>query len=114
MKRNVAVIVAMQSATAPRAAKAATWTIPIVFSIGGDTVQLDLVASRPGGNVTGATFLVNSLGAKWLEFLRELTPAAGTVGLLLNPKNPRCRAEHAGGAAGCASTQCADPSAARQ
>ncbi len=97
VRREVAVIVAMQSATAPRAAQSATSTIPVVFSIGGDPVQLGLVASlnRPGGNVTGATFLVNSLGAKRLELLREVTPAGAMVGLLVNPKNPAAGSETA-------------------
>jgi putative ABC transport system substrate-binding protein len=95
VKRDVSAIVAMQSATAPQAAKAASSTIPVVFSIGGDPVRLGLVASlnRPGGNVTGATFLVNSLGAKRLEVLRDLVPDAKLIGLLVNPKNPAAPAE---------------------
>lgn len=93
--RQVALILAMQSPRAPLSAKAATSTIPIVFSIGGDPVRLGLVQSlaRPGGNVTGATFLVNSLGAKRLEFVRELVPADATIGLMVNPKNPSAQAE---------------------
>ena len=95
VNRKVAAIVAMQSATAPLAAKDATSTVPIVFSIGGDPVKLGLVASlnRPGSNVTGATFLVNSLGAKRLEVLHELAPNAKVVGLLTNPKNPASPSE---------------------
>ena len=90
VRRNVSVIVAIQSARSPLAAKEATRTIPVVFSIGGDPVRLGLVASmrQPGGNVTGASFLVNPLGAKRLELLRELMPKAIKIGLLVNPKNP--------------------------
>jgi putative tryptophan/tyrosine transport system substrate-binding protein len=95
VQRNVSAIVAMQSATAPQAAKAASSTIPVVFSIGGDPVRLGLVESlnRPGGNVTGATFLVNSLGAKRLEVLRDLLPGAKVIGLLVNPRNPAAPSE---------------------
>ena len=93
--RPVEVIVAIQSANAPRAAEAATQSIPIVFSIGGDPVRLGLVASlnRPGGNVTGATFLVNTLGPKRMELLRELAPGGTTIGVLVNPKNPAAASE---------------------
>jgi putative ABC transport system substrate-binding protein len=95
VRRQVAVILAMQSATAPLAAKAATATIPIVFSIGGDPVKLGLVSSlsKPGGNVTGATFLVNALGAKRLELLRDVVPAGALIGVLVNPKNPSAASE---------------------
>ncbi len=95
VQRQVAVILAMQSPRAPLAAKAATTTVPIVFSIGGDPIGLGLVPSlsRPGGNVTGATFMVNTLGAKRVELLRELRPQAETIGLLVNPNNPSARSE---------------------
>jgi putative ABC transport system substrate-binding protein len=75
-------------------AKAATTTIPIVFSIGVDPVAFGLVASlnRPGGNVTGVTNLNLELGPKQLEVLRELLPAATVMAALVNPTNPNANA----------------------
>src|SRR5262249_52377556 len=76
LRRQVALIVG--NTPAARAAKAATTTVPIVFVIGGDPVNDGLVASfnRPGGNVTGVSFISVELGAKQLGLLRELRPGA--------------------------------------
>jgi putative tryptophan/tyrosine transport system substrate-binding protein len=87
--RKVAVI-ATSDLTSTLPAKAATTTIPIVFSIGADPVEAGLVASlnRPGGNLTGVANLNNQLTPKRLELMRELVPAATSFALLLNPTNP--------------------------
>jgi putative ABC transport system substrate-binding protein len=88
VRRQVAVIVTGGSLSA-LAAKAASETIPIIFTIGGDPVQLGLVGSlnRPGGNMTGVSVLSVALVAKRLELLRELLPEATRVAALVNPAN---------------------------
>ena len=89
VRRQVTVIAAHDTPSSI-AAKAATTTIPIVFASGGDPVKLGLVASlnRPGGNVTGVTFVAAELGAKQLGLLHELQPGAVRVGVLVDPNFP--------------------------
>jgi ABC-type uncharacterized transport system substrate-binding protein len=86
--RRVNVIVALGSTPAIRAAKAATTTIPIVFMLGTDPVELGIVASlnRPEGNLTGVVNLNHQLAQKWLEVLHQLVPAT-TFALLVDPAN---------------------------
>jgi putative tryptophan/tyrosine transport system substrate-binding protein len=89
VRRQVTVIAATSTPAAP-AAKAATTTIPIIFTMGGDPVQLGIVDSldRPGGNLTGVTVLAVELGPKRVQVLHDAVPTATTMGLLVNPTNP--------------------------
>src|SRR5215212_9638738 len=88
VQRQVTLLVA--NGPAAQAAKAATSTIPIVFTAGFDPVEIGLVASlnRPGGNITGVTILDVELGPKRLDLLHEFVPAARTIAVLVNPANP--------------------------
>jgi len=89
VRRQVSVIAAHDTLSAI-AAKAATTTIPIVFATGGDPVRDGLVArlNRPGGNVTGVSFISTELGAKQLGLLHELRPGAARIGVLVDSKWP--------------------------
>ena len=87
VRRQVTVIAALSSAAPGLAAKAATSVIPIVFQTGSDPVKDGLVASlnRPGGNVTGVSFVNAAVGGKYLGLLHELQPGAVRVGVLVDP-----------------------------
>jgi putative tryptophan/tyrosine transport system substrate-binding protein len=88
INRPVSVIVS--TTPGALAAKALTSTIPVVFATGGDPVELGLVPSlnRPGGNLTGVSFLGPLMEAKRLGLLREMVPKADLIGVLLNRKSP--------------------------
>ena len=90
VSRQVAVIAAISGTPAGLAAKTATTTIPIVFAIGGDPVAPGLVTnlSRPGGNITGASFYTSPVVTKRLELARELVPRGTMIAALINPDNP--------------------------
>jgi putative tryptophan/tyrosine transport system substrate-binding protein len=90
VERRVSLIITSGGVPPALAAKAATSTIPIVFHMGDDPVRVGVVASlnRPGGNVTGVSFLSFVSGTKRLELLNALVPKAATIGILFNPDNP--------------------------
>lgn len=89
-RQPVNLIVAVGGPRAAQAAKAATSTVPIVFTLGGDPVKFALVhsLSRPGGNATGISFLTADLMPKRFELLRELLPRSKRVAVMLNPNTP--------------------------
>jgi putative ABC transport system substrate-binding protein len=90
VRRKVAIIVTPLGTAAALAAKAATTTIPVVFSVGVDPVKAGLVPSlsRPGGNVAGINYMQSELVAKRLRLLQEMVPRAARFGLLVNRTSP--------------------------
>jgi putative ABC transport system substrate-binding protein len=98
VRRQVTMIAATGGEPSPLAAKAATTTIPIVFTIGSDPVEAGLVASlaRPGGNLTGTTIMAVELGPKRLEFIRQLVPNSSAIAMLINRNFPMALSEARG------------------
>lgn len=97
VSKGVVAIAATGDVASARAAKEASSAIPVVFTIGGDPVRFGLVESfnRPGGNVTGITFVSSVLGAKRVQLLHDLAPRVSRIALLMNPDNPNAVAEQA-------------------
>ena len=95
VRRQVTVIAATGGEPSPLAAQAATKTIPIVCTLGGDPVETGLVASlsHPGGNLTGTTIMAVEMASKRLELARQLVPKASAIAMLTNPKFPAASAE---------------------
>jgi putative ABC transport system substrate-binding protein len=87
VRDNVAMLIATGGEPSALAAKAATSTIPIVFTVGGDPVRIGLVASlnRPGGNATGVSLLTTAPEVKRFSLLHQVVPSAATIGVLINP-----------------------------
>jgi putative ABC transport system substrate-binding protein len=95
IRRPVAVLIASGGDVAPKAAKAASSSVPILFAMGGDPVAAGLVATlnRPGGNLTGVVFFAGSLGPKRLELLGQLVRTSTIIGLLTGPSSPETETE---------------------
>jgi putative ABC transport system substrate-binding protein len=93
--RHQVAVIATDTPVAALAAKQATTSIPIVFGLGSDPVRDGLVVSfsRPGGNITGATFYANLLSAKRMDLFHRLVPNAAVIAVLLNPKNANVELE---------------------
>jgi putative ABC transport system substrate-binding protein len=102
--KGVVAIAATGDVASARAAKGATTTVPVVFTIGGDPVRFGLVASfnHPGGNVTGIMFVPSLLGSKRVQLLHDLAPNVTRIALLMNPDNANAAAEQADTEAGAA------------
>lgn len=90
VRRQVAVIVTIGGGPPAFAAKAASTTIPIVFMVGRDPVEMGLVKSlnRPGGNATGINLLIVEMKSKRIELIRQLAPTSNVFAILVNPKSP--------------------------
>src|SRR5215471_3712957 len=95
VRRQVAVIAATGGEPSPQSAKAATQTIPVVFTANGDPVSEGLVASlnRPGGNITGITLFGTAAVTKRVQLIHELIPQATTIAYLMNPNHPSSEIE---------------------
>jgi putative ABC transport system substrate-binding protein len=93
--QHKAAVIVTGTTPVTRAAKAATTTVPIVFVIGADPVKVGFVTSinRPGENITGVSFLANSLLPKQFEVLHEAVPKTASIGFLVNPINPNAEAD---------------------
>jgi putative ABC transport system substrate-binding protein len=94
VRRRVAVIMATGGSAPALAAKAATGTIPIIFTTAADPVELGLVASlnRPGSNLTGVSFLAEALVPRRFQLLRQIVPSVASLGYLINPSSPQVEA----------------------
>jgi len=95
VSRRVAVIVPIGGSPAVLAAKAATSTIPIVFNLGADPIELGLVTnlSRPGGNITGIAMMALEIETKQLQLLHELAPTSTSIAILLNPSSGQAQTQ---------------------